>query len=225
MSSEPRLMEQAQTIDDEQASVDEAVAVLVQLQRSSACCGADLWPTGLGFDYFFGFIGGDTNQWHPAIIEGIKPIEPPHDQKDYFFDNDLADHAIARIQMLHAVAPDRPWVTYYAPGTAHAPHHAPKEWIAKFKGQFDQGWDRVREETVAGQKKLGIVPPDTKLTPRSEGIPAWDSLDAHHRKVAAHMMEVYAAALARGCVSLRPTSLSLAGEDSPQRGPPTLGSR
>jgi arylsulfatase A-like enzyme len=156
----------------------------------------DLWPTGLGFDYFFGFIGGDTNQWHPAIIEGIKPIEPPHGQKDYFFDNDLADHAIARIQMLHAVSPDRPWVTYYAPGTAHAPHHAPKEWIAKFKGQFDQGWDKVREETLARQMKLGIVPPDTKLTPRSEGIPAWDSLDADHRKVAAHMMEVYAAALA-----------------------------
>ncbi len=156
----------------------------------------DLWPTGLGFDYFYGFIGGDTNQWHPAIIEGIKPIEPPHDQKDYFFDNDMANHAIARIQMLHAVAPDRPWVTYYAPGTAHAPHHAPKEWIAKFKGQFDQGWDKVREETLARQKKLGIAPPDTKLTPRSEGIPAWDSLDADHRKVAAHMMEVYAAALA-----------------------------
>jgi arylsulfatase A-like enzyme len=156
----------------------------------------DLWPTGLGFDYFFGFIGGDTNQWHPAIIEGIKPIEPPHDQKDYFFDDDLADHAIARIQMLHAVAPDRPWVTYYAPGTAHAPHHAPKEWIAKFKGQFDQGWDKVREETLARQKKLGIVPSDTKLTPRSEGIPAWDSLDADHRKVAGRMMEVYAAALA-----------------------------
>jgi arylsulfatase A-like enzyme len=156
----------------------------------------DLWPTGLGFDYFFGFIGGDTNQWHPAIIEGIKPIEPPHDQKDYFFDNDMANHAIARIQMLHAVAPDRPWVTYYAPGTAHAPHHAPKDWIAKFKGQFDQGWDKVREETLARQKKLGIAPPDTKLTPRSEGIPAWDSLDADHRKVAARMMEVYAAALA-----------------------------
>jgi arylsulfatase A-like enzyme len=156
----------------------------------------DLWPTGLGFDYFFGFIGGDTNQWHPAIIEGIKPIEPPHDQKDYFFDKDMADRAIARIQMLHAVAPDRPWVSYYAPGTAHAPHHAPKDWIAKFKGQFDQGWDKVREETLARQKRLGIVPADTKLTTRSEGIPAWSSLDADHQKVAAHMMEVYAAALA-----------------------------
>jgi arylsulfatase len=155
----------------------------------------DLWPTGLGFEYFYGFIGGDTSQWNPAIIENIKPIEPPHDAKDYFFDDDLADHAIARIRMLNSVAPQKPWLVYYATGTAHAPHHAPKEWIAKFKGQFDQGWDKVREETLARQKKLGVVPADTKLTERSPGIPAWDSLDADHKKVAAHMMEVYAAAL------------------------------
>jgi arylsulfatase len=155
----------------------------------------DLWPTGLGFEYFYGFIGGDTSQWTPAIVEGIKPIEPPHDAKDYFFDNDLADRAIARIRMLHAVAPQKPWVTYYAPGTAHAPHHAPPEWIAKFKGQFDQGWDQAREQTLARQKQLGIVPAGTTLTARSPGIPAWDSLDADHKKVAARMMEVYAAAL------------------------------
>ena len=156
----------------------------------------DLWPTGLGFEYFYGFIGGDTNQWQPALVENIKPIEPPHDQKNYFFDVDLADHAIARIRMLHAIAPQKPWVTYYAPGTAHAPHHAPKEWIAKFKGQFDQGWDKAREQTLVRQKQLGVVPQNTKLTPRPKGIPAWDSLDADHKKVAAHMMEVYAAALA-----------------------------
>ena len=155
----------------------------------------DLWPTGLGFDYFYGFIGGDTSQWAPAIYEGIKPVEPPHDDKDYFFEKDMADHAIARIRMLHAVAPDKPWVTYYAPGTAHAPHHAPKEWIAKFKGQFDMGWDKMREITLAKQKQLGVVPQDTQLTERSAGIPAWDSLDADHKKVYAHMMEVYAAAL------------------------------
>ena len=107
----------------------------------------------------------------------------------------MADHAIARIRMLHAVAPDKPWVTYYAPGTAHAPHHAPKDWIAKFKGQFDLGWDKMREETFARQKKLGIIPPNTQLTPRPKDIPAWDSLDADHKKVYAHMMEVYAAAL------------------------------
>ena len=155
----------------------------------------DLWPTGLGFEYFYGFIGGDTSQWAPAIFENIKPIEPPHDHKDYFFEKDMADKAIERIRLLNALAPDKPWVTYYAPGTAHAPHHAPKDWIAKFKGQFDQGWDKVREETLARQKAQGVVPPDTQLTVRSEGIPAWDSLDADHKRVAAHMMEVYAAAL------------------------------
>jgi arylsulfatase A-like enzyme len=155
----------------------------------------DLWPTGLGFEYFYGFLGGDTSQWAPALFENIKPIEPPHDQKDYFFDKDMADHAINRIRLLHAVAPDKPWLTYYAPGTAHAPHHAPKDWIAKFKGKFDMGWDKMREQTLAHQKAMGIVPQDTKLTERSPGIPAWDSLDADQRRVYAHMMEVYAAAL------------------------------
>jgi arylsulfatase len=155
----------------------------------------DLWPTGLGFEYFYGFIGGGTNQWSPAIFENIKPIEPPHDAKDYFFDKDMADHCIDRIRLLHAVAPSKPWLAYYAPGTSHAPHHAPKEWIAKFKGKFDQGWDKQREETLARQKELGVVPQDTKLTPRSAGIGAWDDLDADHKKVYAHMMEVYAASL------------------------------
>src|SRR5664279_2154659 len=124
----------------------------------------DLWPTGLG--------------------------------SEYFFDKDMADHAIARIQMLHAVAPDKPWVTCYAPGTAHAPHHAPKEWIAKFKGQFDQGWDKVREETLARQIALGVVPAGTMLTPRPKEIPSWDSLNADQKKLFARMMEVYAACLA-----------------------------
>jgi arylsulfatase A-like enzyme len=155
----------------------------------------DLWPTGLGFEYFYGFIGGDTSQWAPALFENIKPIEPPHNQPDYFFDKDMADHAIARIRLLHAIAPEKPWVTYYAPGTAHAPHHAPKDWIAKFKGKFDIGWDKMREETLARQKALGIVPPNTQLTPRPKDIQAWDSLDADRKKVYAHMMEVYAAAL------------------------------
>jgi arylsulfatase A-like enzyme len=163
--------------------------------QSSQAGPFDLWPTGLGFEYFYGFIGGDTSQWNPAIIEGTKPIEPPHDAKDYFFDKDMADHTIAWLQMQHAVAPSKPFLAYYATGTAHAPHHAPPEWIAKFKGKFDQGWDKVREETLARQKQMGIVPANTKLTERSPGIPAWDSLDADHKKVAAHMMEVYAAAL------------------------------
>ncbi len=155
----------------------------------------DLWPTGLGFEYFYGFIGGDANQWSPALFENTKPVEPPHDARDYFFDRDMADHCVDRIRMLHAVAPQRPWLQYYAPGTAHAPHHAPKEWIDRFKGRFDQGWDKVREETFARQKELGILPPGAKLTPRPEGIPAWDSLNADQKRVFARMMEVYAAAL------------------------------
>ncbi len=155
----------------------------------------DLWPTGLGFEYFYGFIGGDTSQWNPAITEGTKPIEPPHDAKDYFFDVDMADRTIAWIRMQHATAPDKPFLAYYAPGTAHAPHHAPKEWIAKFKGKFDQGWDKQREETFARQKALGVVPENAVLTERAPGIPAWDSLNADQKKVFALMMEVYAAAL------------------------------
>ena len=98
--------------------------------------------------------------------------------------------------MQHATAPGKPFLAYYAPGTAHAPHHAPKEWIAKFKGQFDQGWDKVREETFARQKAAGVIPANTKLTERPASIPAWDSLNADQKKVFAHMMEVYAAALA-----------------------------
>ena len=155
----------------------------------------DLWPTGLGFEYFYGFIGGDANQWAPALYENIKPIEPPHDAKDYHLDKDLADKCIERIRMLHAVAPHKPWVQYYAPGTAHAPHHAPKEWIEKYKGKFDQGWDKVREETLARQKKMGIVPQNTKLTERTKGIPAWDSLNDDQKRVFSRMMEVYAGAL------------------------------
>jgi arylsulfatase A-like enzyme len=155
----------------------------------------DLWPTGLGFEYFYGFIGGDTSQWAPALFENIKPIEPPHDDKNYFFEKDMADKAIDRIRLLRSIAPNKPWVTYYAPGTAHAPHHAPKEWIAKFKGQFDMGWDKMREITLSKQKELGVVPQDTKLTERSPGIQAWDSLNDDQKRVYARMMEVYAAAL------------------------------
>ena len=155
----------------------------------------DLWPTGLGFEYFYGFIGGDTSQWNPALYEGTKPIEPARGAKDYFFDRDMADHCIEWIRMQHATAPGRPFLAYYAPGTAHAPHHAPKDWIAKFKGQFDQGWDKVREQSFERQKAAGIIPEGTKLTARPSSIPAWDSLNGDQKKVFSHMMEVYAAAL------------------------------
>jgi arylsulfatase len=156
----------------------------------------DLWPTGLGFEYFYGFIGGDTSQWAPAIVENTRPIEPPHDDPDYNFDRDMADKAIAWIRMQKAVAPNKPFFAYYATGTAHAPHHAPKEWIERFAGKFDHGWDAQREITFAKQKEMGIIPADTMLTRRAPGIDAWSSLTADEKKVFARMMEVYAAALA-----------------------------
>jgi arylsulfatase len=163
--------------------------------QSSQAGPFDLWPTGLGFEYFYGFIGGDTDQWHPALFDGTKPIEAPNDPK-YHLDADLADHAIAWIRQQHSLAPDKPFFAYYAPGLCHAPHHAPKEWIAKFKGQFDQGWDKVREETLARQIQQGVVPAGTKLTERPKEIPAWDSLTPDQKKLFAHMMEVYAGCLA-----------------------------
>ncbi len=156
----------------------------------------DLWPTGLGFEYFYGFLGGDANQWSPALFENMTPVEPPHDIPNYHLDVDLADHAIDRLRLLNSLAPDKPFFFYYVPGTAHAPHHAPKEWIDKFKGQFDQGWDKLREETFKREKELGIIPADALLTKRPDAIPAWDSLDDEHKKVFARMMEVFAGALA-----------------------------
>jgi len=163
--------------------------------QSSQAGPFDLWPTGLGFEYFYGFIGAETNQWRPALYEGTKPIEPPHDDRSYILDRDLADHAISWIRKQHAISPDKPFLAYYMPGTAHSPHHAPKEWIDRYKGRFDKGWDKVREETFRRQKELGIIPANARLTPRPREIPAWDSLSGEQKKLCARMMEVYAAAL------------------------------
>lgn len=156
----------------------------------------DLWPTGLGFEDFFGFLGGDTSQFTPAIFEGTKPVEPPVDDEDYHLDEDMADRAINYIRQQNALAPDKPFFVYYAPGTSHAPHHAPKDWINKFKGKFDHGWDKQREITFENQKKMGIIPADAKLTKRPESLPAWNSLSKEQKELYARMMEVYAAALA-----------------------------
>jgi len=156
----------------------------------------DLWPSGLGFEYFYGFLGGDADQWHTPIFENTRPVESEeqvHGLKH--FDELMADRAIAWMQMQHALAPTKPWLLYYASGSAHAPHHAPKDWIANYKGKFDQGWDKVREETLARQIKLGIVPANTQLTKRPEQIPAWDTLSADQKRLFARMMEVYAANL------------------------------
>jgi arylsulfatase len=156
------------------------------------------WPTGLGFDYFFGFIGGDANQWHTPIFENTLAYEAPQQQgpNPQHFTELMTDKAIAWMRLQHAVAPQKPFFLYFATGTAHAPHHAPKEWIARFRGQFDQGWDQVRLQTLARQKQQGVVPAATQLTARPRQIPAWDSLTPEQRKVFARMMEVYAGTLA-----------------------------
>lgn len=156
----------------------------------------DRWPTMQGFDHFYGFIGGEANQWQPALYEGNKPVEmevPKGREQDYTLNENLADKAIEYIHQEKSVTPDRPFYVYYAPGATHAPHHVPQAWIAKFKGQFDQGWDRYREETYQRQLKMGIIPPETKLTPRPKEIPAWESLTPDDKKIATRLMEVFAA--------------------------------
>ena len=158
----------------------------------------DQWPSGLGFEYFYGFLGGDTDNWHPALFENTKPVLPPRDNPSYILIHDMGDRAIDWIRMQHAIAPDKPFFLYFAPANGHAPHHASQDWIAKFKGKFDHGWDKQRELTLQSQKRLGIVPADTLLTARPKEIPAWDSLNADEKKVYARMMEVYAAAVAQG---------------------------
>jgi arylsulfatase len=152
----------------------------------------DLWPLGLGFEHFYGFVGAETSQWRPAVFEGTRPIEPYLGNPDYHFDYDMADQAIRWMRNQKALAPDRPFFLYYAPGATHSPHHPKKEWMAKYKGRFDQGWDTVREATLARQKALGLVPASTQLTARHAGIPAWDSLNVEQQRLFAYMMEIYA---------------------------------
>ena len=155
----------------------------------------DRWSDGLGFDYFYGFVGGDTDQYSPALVENKKRIEPPETNEDgspYHFTTDIADKAIRTIRAAEAVAPQRPFFVYFATGATHAPHQVPEAWVEKFKGQFDAGWDAYREQTFARQKEMGIIPDDAKLTPRPDSLPAWDSLPEDERKVYARMMEVFA---------------------------------
>jgi arylsulfatase A-like enzyme len=156
----------------------------------------DRWPSLQGFDYFYGFIGGEMDQWQPALYRDTIPVAMgiPKGQKDHYTLNDsLADDTIRYIRLEKSTTPDRPFFIYYAPGATHAPHHVPKEWIDKFKGQFNQGWDKYREETYQRQLKLGVIPPDTKLTPRPAEIPAWDSLSPDEQRVAERLMEIFAA--------------------------------
>ena len=154
----------------------------------------DQWPTGGGgFEYFYGFIGGETNQWYPAIYEGTSTSEPGKTpEQGYHFTEDMTNKAIKWTRQQKALMADKPFFMYFAPGACHAPHHVPREWADKYKGKFDQGWDKLREETFARQKKLGVIPADAELTRRPEEIPAWDSTPAEMRPVFAREMEVYA---------------------------------
>lgn len=153
----------------------------------------DRWPTGLGFEHFYGFMSGADNQYYPRIFRDTVPVEPNKTPAEgYHFTADIADHAINWLHQHDAVAPEKPFFLYFAPGAVHTPLQVPKEWIAKYKGKFDQGWDKLREETFARQKALGVIPRDAELTPRPEGLPAWDSLTKDQQKLLAHQAEVFA---------------------------------
>jgi len=152
----------------------------------------DRWPTHSGFDKFYGFIGGEANQWAPLIYDGTTKIEPPNDP-DYHFTTDMTDQAINWIRFQQSLTPDKPFFAYFATGATHAPHHVPKEWIVKYKGKFDAGWDKYREETLARQIEVGVVPAGTKLTSKPADIPDWDTLSKDEKRLYAHQMEVFAA--------------------------------
>lgn len=151
----------------------------------------DRWANGLGFDYFYGFNAGDMNHWDPVLYEN-RNLVPRSTDPNYHMTEDLADKAIDWTRKVTSIAPDKPFFLYVAPGANHSPHHAPKEWIDKFKGQFDGGWDAYREATIARQKTMGVIPPETKLSVRSEGLPAWNTLNDGQRKIYSRMMEVFA---------------------------------
>ena len=152
----------------------------------------DRWPTRQGFDKFYGFIGGETNQWAPFLYDGVTEVELPKDP-NYHFMTDMTDKARAWIKYQKALAPNKPAFIYFAPGATHAPHHVPREWIAKWKGKFDQGWDKLREETLARQIKMGVVPPGTKLAPKPPVIKDWDTLSVDEKRLFTRQAEVFAA--------------------------------
>jgi arylsulfatase A-like enzyme len=155
------------------------------------------WPTGQGFDYFYGFNQGETSQWYPVLYRNTAAVPQPRSpEQGYHFTVDMTDEAIAWTRNTRAADKDKPWFVYYSAAAAHAPHHAPKEWRDKFKGKFDHGWDRQREITFAKQKELGVIPQNTKLTPRPKEIPAWDDQSADAKRVYTRLMENFAAYLA-----------------------------
>ena len=153
----------------------------------------DRWPTGSGFEYFYGFISAEMNQYYPEIYEGTIPVEPEKTPEEgYHLTEDLADKAIKWVRRQKSLMPDKPFFMYFAPGATHAPHHVPKEWSDKYKGKFNKGWDKLREETFARQKKLGVIPADCELTKRHPEIPGWDDISPEMKPILARQMEIYA---------------------------------
>ncbi len=157
----------------------------------------DRWPTGLGFDYFYGFMQGEASQWEPPLYRNTTPVEPGKSPKDgYYLTTDLVNDASKWVGNHTALAPQKPYFLYFATGATHAPHHVPKAWIEKYKGKFDQGWDRLNADIFERQKKLGVIPQTAERSPRPAVLPAWDSLSADQKKLYSHQMEVYTAYLA-----------------------------
>jgi len=166
----------------------------VPVWETSSAGPFDSWPTGGGgFEYFYGFIGGEAHQWYPSLYEGTRPVEVKKTPEEgYHLMPDMTEKAIDWIGQQKVLMPDKPFFVYFAPGATHAPHHVPKEWADKYKGKFDQGWDKLREETFAQQKKLGVIPADCELTKRHPEIPAWDEMPAQMKPVLIRQMEIYA---------------------------------
>jgi len=166
----------------------------VPVWQSSPMGPFDMWPSGGGgFEYFYGFIGGENNQYYPALYEGTNPVEPPTTpEQGYHLTEDLADHAIDWVRSQKALMPDKPFFMYFAPGATHAPHHVPAEWADKYRGKFAHGWDAQREITFARQKELGVIGVDADLTARHDEIPAWDDMPEEIKPVLERQMEVYA---------------------------------
>lgn len=150
----------------------------------------DRWPTHQGFDKFYGFIGGETDQWYPLIYDGVTRVTPPK-MENYHFTIDMTNQAIGWVKAQQSMTPDKPFFMYFATGAVHAPHHVPKEWIEKYKGKFDAGWDEVREKTVARQKEMGLIPADTKLPPKPEDIKDWDALSDDEQRLFSRQAEVF----------------------------------
>ncbi|MFD9324058.1 arylsulfatase [Streptomyces sp. NPDC060053] len=166
---------------------------LMPSEQESAAGPYDRWPLGRGFERFYGFLGGDTSQWYPDLVYDNHQVEPPATPEEgYHLTEDLIERAMSFIADAKQVAPDKPFFLNLCPGATHAPHHVPKEWADRYRGRFDDGWDAYREQTFARQKQLGVVPSDAQLSPRDPDVPAWESLSAEARRLAARLMEVYA---------------------------------